>query len=147
MGSGTSGGRRVVFVLNGLDSMEERALEANKILEWGLNSFKNVEIFQAGQVVDTTDVVMGISKSVKLMAAQDLKFTMPRSATDKFKVSAHYKSPLVAPIAKGQQIGTLLVEAPNMKPIEIPLQAGEDVPKLGFFAMIPAKAKLLMTGG
>ncbi|MGQ0527499.1 MAG: D-alanyl-D-alanine carboxypeptidase family protein [Alphaproteobacteria bacterium] len=147
MGSGISGGRRVVFVVNGLASMEERTQEATKLLQWGLNSFRSAELFKAGQAVETANVVMGDSKTVTLVAPKDLKFTVPYGAASQFKISVRYKSPLVAPIQKGQEVGMLVVEAPNMKPIELPLQAGESVEKLGFFAMLPAKAKLLVSGG
>jgi serine-type D-Ala-D-Ala carboxypeptidase (penicillin-binding protein 5/6) len=146
IGSGTLGGRRVVFVVNGLDSMQARADEGARLLEWGLKTFENVRIFKAGDIVDHVPVVLGRSQQVALTVEKGVLVTLPLAAKDELKVTVTYDSPLVAPVKEGQKIGTLHIEAPHVAPIDEPLVAGADVEKLGFFKMAAAKAKLLLAG-
>ena len=146
MGSGKLGDRRVVFVVNGLDSMQARADEGARLLEWGLKTFENVRVFKANDTVDHVPVVLGRSQQVSLTVEKGVLVTLPLAAKDELKVTVIYDSPLVAPVTKGQKIGTLHIEAPHMAAIDEPLVAGADVEKLGFFRMALAKAKLLLAG-
>jgi D-alanyl-D-alanine carboxypeptidase (penicillin-binding protein 5/6) len=82
-----------------------------------------------------------------LIVEKDLKVTMPRMAgTSGIKVQAVFKGPIEAPVKKGQEIGVVRVEMPNMKPIEIPAYAAKDIPRLGFFPSMLEKLERLVFG-
>jgi D-alanyl-D-alanine carboxypeptidase (penicillin-binding protein 5/6) len=51
-------------------------------------------------------------------------------------VKVHYETPVRAPIRKGDPLGTLVVAGNGMTPMELPLLAGDSVPRLG----LPARA-------
>jgi D-alanyl-D-alanine carboxypeptidase (penicillin-binding protein 5/6) len=146
MASATRGGRRVVMVLNGMASMEERAQESTRLIEWALTSFENKQIISAGMKVADAAVLMGVEKSVPLLVNQDLKITLPRMASSDVKAQAVFKGPLEAPVKAGTEVGTLRVTIPNMKPIELPIVTGKDIPRLGFFPAIMEKARRLVFG-
>ncbi len=146
IGSGVRDGRRVIMVLNGMASMDERAQESTRLLEWALSSFSNTTLFTEGEVAGNAQVAMGMEKTVPLVIEKTMKITMPRMAGTSIKRQAIYKGPLEAPITKGQQVGVVRVTAPGMQPIETPLVAAKDVARLGFFPSLLEKAKRLVVG-
>jgi D-alanyl-D-alanine carboxypeptidase (penicillin-binding protein 5/6) len=146
IGSGKLGDRRVIVVINGLDSMQSRADEGARLLEWGLKTFENVHIFKPGDTVDRAVVALGTHEEVPLTVEKDLQVTLPLAGKNDLKVTVTYDSPLKAPVTKGQKVGTVHIEAPNLKPLDEPLVAAANVNKLGFFKLAVAKAKLLLAG-
>ena len=113
MGSAVRDGRRVVMVLNGMASMDERAQESTRLMEWALANFTNKSIISTGMKVADARVVMGVEQSVPLIVNKDLKITMPRMATNTVKVEAVYKGPLEAPVTEGQEVGIVRVNIAN----------------------------------
>ena len=146
IGSGTFKGRRVIIVVNGLESSVDRAQESARLLEWGLKSFKNTPLFSEGDIVGNIGVAYGKDKEVPAVIKDDLTVTMPAFSSGKFAVSANYMEPLVAPIQEGQEVGTLSVDIPQIGKIERKLYAGANVEKQGFVAGVITKAKMFFMG-
>lgn len=148
IGSGVSPeGRRVVLVVNGLTSEAERAQESARLLEWALQGFSNKSAFTAGQNVIEAVVAYGKQDVVPLQVHDDVVLTLPKISSTDLTVEAVYNSPLIAPIAKGEQVGTLHVSVPGREQVqEIPLLAAQDVKAKGFFAKTIAKAKQFFAG-
>lgn len=142
IGSGVMDGRRVVMVLNGMSSMQERADESARLLEWGLKNFENVRVFKAGEGVENARVAMGVAHDVPMVLDNDLTFTLPRLGRGDIQAKVTYKAPLIAPVAKGQEIGTLHLALPGRPESTYVLKSGADVPKLGFFAGMVEKLHL-----
>lgn len=146
MGSAVRDGRRVVMVLNGMASMDERAQESTRLMEWALANFTNKSILSSGMKVADAPVIMGMEKSVPLIVNKDLKITMPRMATTSVRAQAIFKGPLEAPVTEGQEVGIIRVEIPNTPPIELPITAAKSIPPLGFFPSMLEKAHRLVFG-
>jgi D-alanyl-D-alanine carboxypeptidase (penicillin-binding protein 5/6) len=71
------------------------------------------------------------------VAPRNLAVTVPAGlSTGAIKTSIRYNGPLVAPIAKGQEVAQLVVTTGDTPPQFVPLIAGEDVGKAGFFGRI-----------
>ena len=75
-----------------------------------------------------------------------LSLTMSRSARQDMTVTVAYDGPVPAPIAAGQPIARLIVAAPEMKTVELPLLAGRDVPELSMFSRLGAAIGYLVFG-
>lgn len=146
IGSAMRGDRRVIMVLNGMASMEERAQESIRLMEWALASFTNTTIFKSGMKVADAPVVMGMERTVPLVVDQDLKITMPKMASADIKAQAVFKGPLEAPVKAGTEVGIVRVQMPNMQPIELPIKTASDVHALGFFPAIMEKFNRLVFG-
>ncbi|HPF78827.1 MAG TPA: D-alanyl-D-alanine carboxypeptidase family protein, partial [Alphaproteobacteria bacterium] len=132
MGTGENAdGRRVVLVLNGMADEKERANESARLMEWALNGFTNVRLVQEGQKVSQAPVMMGVQDSVPLIVPQTIKLTVPKMSKDKFTVDIKYKTPLIAPIKEGQEVGSFVVNVPDMEPMTYPLLAAQGVDKVG----------------
>lgn len=144
IGSGTMDGRRVVLVVNGLADEKERAQESARLLEWGLRNFENAKLFTAGDTVEQAYVAMGESEQIPLIVNEDIVVTVPKAVRNDLKVTALYETPLIAPVKKGDQVGTLRVDIPRVGVREYPLMAGQDVDKLGLIAGTLTKAKMML---
>lgn len=144
MASGTMNGRRVILVLNGMDSESTRAQEGARLLEWGLKAFENLTLFKAGVEVDSARVVLGKKEAVPLTVGSDMMVTLPLSVKNDLKVQVVYDGPLEAPILKGQKVGVVRVEVPRVGTVEAPLVTAESVERIGFLAGAFVKAKILL---
>lgn len=139
-------GRRLVLVLNGLTSMKERSAESERLLEWGFREFDNYALFKAGEVVTDADVWLGQKPSVPLLIEKDLTLTLPKKARLGMKVQANFEGPVSAPVSKGQRLGTLMISAPEMQTLEIPLVAGDEVQQLGLMGRLGAALNYIVWG-
>src|SRR5579863_8563722 len=106
--------RRVILVLGGLPTMKARAQEGERLAEWALREFNDYQLFRAGEKVDDAEVWLGTEAKVPLAVSKDLVVTMPRKSRKDMKVSVAYDDPVPAPIKKGDQIGKVVVAAPDM---------------------------------
>jgi D-alanyl-D-alanine carboxypeptidase (penicillin-binding protein 5/6) len=141
------GERRLVLVVNGFRTMAERAQESERLMELGFREFDNYRLVKSGVTVDQADVWLGQAAKVPLVTGGEMTATMPRRLLPRLKVTAVYNTPLPAPLVKGAQVGKLVIGAPDMDPMEVPLMAGADVDRLDFFGRIGAAARYLVWGG
>ena len=146
VGSAVRDGRRLILVVAGLDSVKDRSIESQRLLEWGFRTFDNYELLTDQQVVDQADVWLGDKGSVPLVVEQGLTLTLPKAAARKLDVKVSYDSPIPAPIAKGQVIGNVTISAPDMDTIEMPVKAGGSVEQLGMVGRLSAALKYLLWG-
>lgn len=140
-------GRRLVLVLNGLESMKMRSSESERLLEWGFREFGNYALFKAGDVVTDADVWLGEKPSVPLLIENDLILTLPKVARANMKVVVKFDGPVPAPVQKGQRVGTLSVTAPDVGALEVPLVAGGDVERLGLMGRLGTAFNYIVWGG
>ena len=146
MASGERDDRRLILVVNGLDSEKQRADESARLLEWGFNSFENVQLFKEGEKVATADVVMGQEDTVDLVIKDNVFATLYEQEKDKLNVTVQYDGPLVAPVAKDTKVGSVIVKAPHMPEQSYDLYAGGSVAELGLVPKVMAKTKFLLLG-
>jgi D-alanyl-D-alanine carboxypeptidase (penicillin-binding protein 5/6) len=123
-------GRRLIMVLNGMKSMHERAVEAEKTMNWAFANFENVTLFSANEVIDNVPVWLGQDKTVPLVGGRDLVVTLPKSWRHTASIRVNYDAPLGAPVVKGQPLGTLLLRGEGVPNMDVTLMAGADVPRL-----------------
>lgn len=144
MASGMRDGRRVILVVNGLDSEKARAQEGARLMEWGLKGFENINLFVDGETVDHIPVVMGKKQQVPVIVKQDIAVTVPSTLKNDLKVEMVFDGPLEAPIEINQKIGYLRISVPRLKTFEVPLFTAENIEHLGLISSAVAKAKLLL---
>ncbi|MEO9188820.1 MAG: D-alanyl-D-alanine carboxypeptidase family protein [Acetobacteraceae bacterium] len=128
------GDRRVILVLNGMNSMHQRAEEGERLMNWAFTNFDDVTLFAANQAVENVSVWLGAASTVPLVMADQgaLVVTMPRNWQKTATIKVDYATPVRAPVARGTRLGSMTVSGAGVPSMEIPLVAGADVPKLGF---------------
>ena len=138
--------RRLVLVLGGLKSVNQRAREAERLLNWGYREFGNYRLFAAKETVSQAAVWLGTAAAVPLVVDEELVVTMTRKARRAMKVSVVYEGPIKAPIAKGARVAELKISAPGRDDLKVPLFAGADVGRRGLFGRLWAAAGYLVWG-
>ena len=130
--SAKRGDRRIVSVVNGLSSDQQRIKETRKLIEWAFIDFKKVNLYTEEQTIIETKVWLGNKSYVSLSTSKDIKITIPKRNINKLQVKAIYKSPIPAPIKKGDQLGELVISTGNNE-TSYPLVAGNDVKTINRF--------------
>jgi D-alanyl-D-alanine carboxypeptidase (penicillin-binding protein 5/6) len=138
--------RRLILVINGLPSKKSRRTEPEKLLDWGFREFNNYTLFKAGETVTNAKVWMGDRGSIPLLIKKDLVLTLLRKARRGMKVTVVMKTPVSAPIKKGQVLAMLKIKIPNQENIELPLVSGTGVSQLGLFSRLGTAVEYLLWG-
>ena len=132
-GSAEQNGRRLVMVVAGLTSFNQRIEESVRFVDWGFKAWSSKPLLVKGQRIETAQVQLGDASSVGLVAPRNLAVTMPAGALAGMKVKVVYNGPVKAPIRAGQHIADLVVETPSTPPQVMPLVAENAVGEAGFF--------------
>ncbi|MGD9786124.1 MAG: D-alanyl-D-alanine carboxypeptidase family protein [Hyphomicrobiaceae bacterium] len=130
VGTAAQDGRRLIVVVNGLDTSNDRRDEARRMLEWGFRSFGEFKLFAPGEVVGSARVWGGSSFYVPLEGRNGVAVVLPRyPANQRLSAEIIYKGPLKPPIRKGDEVAKLRVTSSTSAMSEVPLYAAEDVGK------------------
>jgi D-alanyl-D-alanine carboxypeptidase (penicillin-binding protein 5/6) len=125
--------RRLISVVTGTASEAARATESQKVLNYGFQFYDTVKVYAKDQTVATIRVWKGADNNVRIGFLDDFYLALPKGDAAKLKASMETRQPLMAPIAAGQEVGTLKL-ALEEKPLgEYPLVALANVPVAGFF--------------
>jgi len=139
-------GRRIIVVLAGMNTMKERGSEGDKLIEWAYRVFNDYHLVKAGDVLDQAPVWMGEVGQVPVTVRQDVTVTLPRASRDAMQVKAVYDGPAKAPVAQGQTVGSLVISAPDVPTVQVPLIASQPVAPLSAFGRMAAAAGYLVFG-
>lgn len=138
-------GRRVIMVVNGLTSMNMRAHESERLIEWSFNQFENVKLFNKGDIVEQAPVWMGAQEIVPLVAGENLVLTLPVGMREKLKVTLDYNAPLSAPVMKGQNVEASLSVKNGGITAQVPIIAGETVEKANIISRMMKNVSYRLT--
>ncbi|MFC3551332.1 D-alanyl-D-alanine carboxypeptidase family protein [Lysobacter cavernae] len=133
MASGKRGDQRLISVVMGSTSEAQRATDSQALLNWGFRFFETHKLYDAGKQVAKQKVWKGASDEVQLGVAEPMLVTVPRGKYAQLKPSMDVPKTLVAPIAKGQKIGTVKVMLDGKVVAQRPLVAINAVEQGGFF--------------
>ena len=132
-GSAEQEGRRIVMVLAGLGSTNQRIEESVKFMDWGFRAWQTRPLLDQGERIGEAQVQLGSDSTVGLVAPRRLAVTFPSGLGQDINARIVYRGPVKAPIAQGQHIADLVVRAGDMPPQVTPLVAEKAVGEAGFF--------------
>ena len=140
-------GRRLLLVINGLNSKRARASESARLLDWAFRETASYALFKKNEVIEQADIWLGNASSLPLVVGKKIALTMSRKARHGMKVTVSYSNPIPAPVKKGTPVGMVTITAPGIEPIKTPLIANADVEQLGPIGRLNAAVKYLLFGG
>ncbi len=144
VGSAKQGDRRIVFALSGMSSVQERAEEAEAVVNWAFRQFVQKSFGSKGIRIAEVDLWNGADRSVGVVLGNDLKVLVPVLGDEQVSFELEYENPIPAPVKKGQKIAVLKVHPKGLPETEVPLLAEKDVAVGGFFAHLSTAAKTLL---
>ena len=122
-------GQRMIAVVMGCDKVKKRALEAQKLLEYGFKNFSTVEAVKKGATFGPVKVSRGKLKEVTLTAAEDGRVTVAKGKESSVSAAPQLPQSIVAPFQKGQVVAKVLIQNEGKVAKEISLLASVDVEK------------------
>jgi D-alanyl-D-alanine carboxypeptidase (penicillin-binding protein 5/6) len=130
--AGGAGKRRIMTIVLNTTSMEARANESQRLLNWGFQAFDTVRLFDDGKPIVTPQVWKGTSSVAKLGPSGALYISVPKGEGAKLQTRIERTDPLIAPLAKGQRVGKILVATASGAPVaDVPLVVIEPVEQSG----------------
>jgi serine-type D-Ala-D-Ala carboxypeptidase (penicillin-binding protein 5/6) len=127
------GQRRLLSIVLGTANENARANEGQKLLNWGYTAFDAVKLFDSGQPVASPRIWKGAQSLAKLGSVGPLVVAVPAGNASKITTQIERPEPLVAPLAKGQSVGSLKVSVGGQAFASLPLVALEAVEPAGWF--------------
>ena len=140
VGSAKQGNRRIIFVITGLQTEEERSQDAERIVNWAFYQFVQKTVAKEGTRLAEAPVWMGAETRVGLVVPETLDVLVPASVQEKVTGEIVYDTPIKAPVTAGEQLGTLTVNLPDLEPLVVPLVAESDVTHGGFLPRLRTAA-------
>ncbi|MFG6179030.1 D-alanyl-D-alanine carboxypeptidase family protein [Halomonas sp. THAF12] len=129
-------GMRLISVVMGTASEEARAQESQKLLSYGFRYYETLKLYDQGAVLNTPRVWGGDRNELKVGVDQDVFMTVPRDRNEELTAKLDIRADLTAPIAAGEQVGSMEVRLGDEVVGERPLLALEPVEEGGFFKRI-----------
>jgi serine-type D-Ala-D-Ala carboxypeptidase (penicillin-binding protein 5/6) len=147
VGTAERDGRRLVMVVAGLTSIEERKNESVKLLDWGFRQFKPFVVYEADDVVGTARVWGGESRSVNLLIPDDFKVALSPKEQETVEVKLEYNGPLLAPVKAGSEIGKVRIVVAGRVLAEQPVRAQSDIAPITSMWRKAADSLIMMVFG
>jgi D-alanyl-D-alanine carboxypeptidase (penicillin-binding protein 5/6) len=124
--------RRLLTVVLGAASESARAIESQKLMNYGFANFDVVRLYQKDQPAANYPIWKGKQDEVKAGFSGNVLVTVARGQGERVKGEIERIQPLVAPIDKGQRLGTLRVRLDDRVIAEHPVVALEPVALAGW---------------
>ncbi|MDH4414111.1 MAG: D-alanyl-D-alanine carboxypeptidase [Rhizobium sp.] len=120
-------GRRLFLGMGGVATDKERTEEAQRLLNWGFDSFEMRTIFKAGEVIGEASVYGGAQSTVPLLAAKPVEVYVPINNPERLQARIVYRWPLYPPVAADTEIATLNVLSGDRPLVSVPLKSAATV--------------------
>jgi len=127
VGSAMREGKRIIIVLNGLDSKQTRSAEAVKLMRWAFRAFKPIDLFAEGEIVGEATLYGGAISGVALKSKGPLRIFVPIGFRDRLRAEIVFRGPIPAPVEEGEQVAKLQLNIDGKVSQETPLYTAEAV--------------------
>lgn len=131
--SAQRGDQRLIAVVMGAASEKARADANQELLNYGFRFFETHKLYEITKPLVTPELWKGEAATLALGVTEDVMVTLPRGRYADLKASMDLPSRIIAPLQKGQQVGTLKVHLDGKLLLERPIVALVDAPEGGFF--------------
>ncbi|WP_445400316.1 serine hydrolase [Zobellella sp. An-6] len=144
--SATKDDMRLIAVVMGAANERVRAAESKKLLTYGFRFYQTLTPYQAGTKLLDQRIWMGDKSNVALGVDKTVAVTIPRGQAQSLQADFTLDQALKAPLAKGEQVGTLHLKLAGEDVVTLPLVALEDVEQGGLFSRLVDYIRLLIQG-
>ena len=139
--------RRISLIVNGLNSMKQRAKESKRLIELAFRETYLLRVFQNNNILGSANVWLGNKSKINLMAEKPFKILVNRSSLRMIKTSLSWNDPVKAPIKIGQKIGIISINIPGRDTLILNLVSKDEVTGLGPIDKIKSAINYLIFGG
>ena len=141
-----SGERRINSVGSGFNTKNSRSRESVKLLTWALRSFDTIQVAKKNVSIGRLDVWLGKKNKIEAVILEDVYLTVPKRKKRIIKAVIEYNSPLNAPIAKGDKLGSLNIYVSGELEKKIDVVSGESIKRANIFSRLLKSFNFLVWG-
>jgi len=116
------------------------------ILTWALRSFDTIQVAKKNEVIASLDVWLGKKNKVEALVLEDIYVTVPKRKKKIIKAVIEYNTPIEAPIAKGDKLGSLNIYVAGELKKKIDVLSGEEIKKANIFSRLLKSFNFLVWG-
>jgi D-alanyl-D-alanine carboxypeptidase (penicillin-binding protein 5/6) len=128
VGSATRDGRRLIMVIAGLKSINERKQEAQSLLDWGFKQFRSIDVYAKGDKVGRARVWGGTERNVNLLATENVRIALSPQEQEIVEVKLAYDGPLMAPVSAGTRVGKVRFVVDGLTVADVPVETATAIP-------------------
>ncbi|ASS91803.1 MULTISPECIES: D-alanyl-D-alanine carboxypeptidase family protein [Aeribacillus] len=122
------GNMRVIAVVFGAKTPKDRNAQITKLLDYAFSQYETHPLFKRNEVVTKAKLSKGSDKDVQLITSEPVSIiTKKGESIDDIKQEIMFKNHLVAPVKKGDELGTLVLKKNGKVFAESKLVAKQDV--------------------
>lgn len=141
--SAKHGDMRLISVLTGAPTENARIIDSQKLLNYGFQFWESRLLYKKGQAISKLRVWKGQEPMLAATVAQDLYLTLPKGQYAKVNAQVTSKQPLIAPVAAGQEVGSLQINLEGKPLLQRPLVADKEIPVAGIFGRLWDSLRLM----
>ena len=119
--------RRLISVVMGAKSPDQRTAISKSLLEYGFRFYETHKIFEKDDVVFNARIFDGEEQEIKLGVLEKQYISVPRRSIKKIKKTYVIDKNLTAPVSKGENVGYVAIKLDNEVITKINLYALEDI--------------------
>jgi D-alanyl-D-alanine carboxypeptidase (penicillin-binding protein 5/6) len=127
---------RLISVVMGSNSMQIRAAETQKLLNYGFRFYEAANVLTAHQSLASVQIWKGLQDQVSLGAGEALSVVLPRDRSSQFVKTVTLNNPIKAPLAVGDEVGKIVVSLDNKVIGERPVVALQAIESGSIFKRI-----------
>lgn len=139
-------GERRIIVFNGLATARGRARVAEALMTAAYEAFFIADVITAGTKVGVANVYGGVEETVVGEVRETVIWGYHTDEIADIRAVFEYEDPLLAPIAQGERIGTLVITAPGRNEERLDVFASTEIPRLGHWARMRNAAEFVVSG-
>ena len=140
-------GLRLIAVVLGSASGQERFDAAAALLDYGFANYQNLEVPMPEDMPQTLPVVHGVAETVELDYTAPGSYLMPKGTVGQLSAQVTLPSAVSAPVSAGQQIGTMKILNDGVELTTCPIVAAGDVAARSFGFCFGRLAEALILKG
>jgi len=126
-------GRRLLSIVLGASSENARAVESQKLLNWGFTAFESLNLFNANQAVFKLKVWKGKENELSIGKTEPIVIAVPAGQASMVSSQIEYRDPLVAPVQKGEIVAKMKLKIGNENFSTIQLEALQQIEQASVF--------------
>lgn len=127
---------RLIAIVMGAKSMNDRANQMRELLAFGYGHFNNILVAPKNKTITKAQVKFGEESEVDVVTLHDLKVLTNKGNQINPSTVIRLNDNITAPIKKGQELGQMLAMVNGKEVASTPIVAASDVEKAGFISRV-----------
>ena len=123
----------LIVVVSGLKTSNDAATEAQKLLQWGFETFNPRFLFNANEPLASVKVYGGTNSTVPAVTHVPVRILWQKDGAERLTMKIEYSAPLEAPVRKGDRIGKLRIMKGSLTALVLPVYADTDIAEGSIF--------------